>query len=64
MESLGMVIGGNIELDSALVQLIKLQVDDLEKRTLTSEQAESIGDIKADIEAGKYSDALEKILEL
>jgi len=64
MESLGMVIGENIELDSALVQLIKLQVDDLEKRTLTSEQAESIGDIKADIEAGKYSDALEKILEL
>ena len=64
MESLGMVIGENIELDSALVQLIKLQVDDLEKRTLTSEQAESIGDIKADIEAGKYSDALEKVLNI
>ena len=64
MESLGMVIGENIELDSALVELIKLQVQDLEKRTLTQEQIKSIGDIKADIEAGKYSDALEKILEI
>jgi len=64
MKSLGMVIGENIEYDSALVELIKLQVQDLENRTLTQEQIKSIGDIKADIEAGKYSDALEKILEL
>ena len=64
VESLGMEIGENIDLDSALVELIRLQVQDLEKRTLTQEQVKSIGDIKADIEAGKYSDALEKILEL
>ena len=64
VESLGMVVGENIDLDSALVELIRLQVQDLEKRTLNQEQIKSIGDIKADIEAGKYSDALEKILEL
>ena len=64
MKSLGMVMGENIELDGALVELIKLQVQDLENRTLTQEQIKSIGDIKADIEAGKYSDALYKILEL
>jgi len=64
MRSLGMVIGEDIEYDSALVELVKLQAQDLENRTLTQEQIKSIGDIKADIEAGKYSDALEKILEL
>ena len=71
IESLGMVIGENIELDSALVeaislhvQMLQVQVQDLEKATLTQEQIKSIGDIKADIEAGKYSDALEKILKL
>jgi hypothetical protein len=64
VESLGMVVGEDIELDSALVELIRLQAQDLENRTLTQEQIKSIGDIKADIEAGKYSDALEKILEL
>jgi len=64
VKSLGVEIGENIELDSALVELIKLQVQDLEKRTLTQEQIKSIGDIKADIEAEKYSDALEKILQI
>jgi len=64
IESLGIQIDENIELDSALVQLIKLQVDDLEKRTLTPGQAESIGEIKADIEAGQYAEALEKLLNI
>ena len=64
VESLGMVVGENIDLDSAVVELVRLQVQDLENRTLTQEQIKSIGDIKTDIEAGKYPDALEKILEL
>ena len=62
LESLGVAVGENIELDSALVELIKLQVQDLEGRTLIPEQIESIGDIKSDLEAGRYSDALEKLL--
>ncbi len=64
IKSLGVQIDENIELDGALVQLITLQVQELEKKTLTPEQAESIGEIKTDIEAGKYSEALEKILEI
>lgn len=64
IKSLGVQIDENIELDGALVQLITLQVQELEKKTLTPEQVESIGEIKADIEAGKYSEALEKILEI
>ena len=62
LKSLGVVVPENIELDLSLVELIKLQVQDLEGRTLTPEQIKCIGDIKADIEAGRYSDALEKIL--
>lgn len=64
IKSLGVEIDENIELDSALVELIALQVQELEKRALTAEQIKSIGDIKTDIEAEKYSEALEKILEL
>jgi len=64
MKSLGVEMGEDVELDSALVVLIKLQVQDLGNRTLTPEQVKSLGEIKADIEAGKYSEALEKILEI
>lgn len=66
IKSLGVEISEDteIELDSALVELIKLQVEDLENRTLTPEQVEFLGEIKADIEAGKYPEALLKILEI
>lgn len=64
VKSFGIQIDENIEWDGMLVELIKLQVQDLEKRTLLPEQIESLKEIKADIEAGKYSEALEKILEI
>lgn len=64
IKSLGVEIGENVELDSALVKQIKIQVDDLEKSTLTEEQSKSLGEIKTDIESGNFAEALEKILLL
>jgi len=64
IKSLGIQIDENIELDSALVQLIKDQVKDLEGRTLDQEQSEILEEIKADLQAGRYSDALEEVLTI
>ena len=50
------------ELDDALAVLVKEQIDDLEKATLTEGQQETLAKIKDLYEQGKYYDALEEIL--
>jgi TolA-binding protein len=64
IESLGIEFGDNTDLDSALVQLIQRQIDDLQVSTLTEEQKEIFNQAVEDFKAGDYSDALEKILLL
>ena len=57
-------IGENEDIDSLVVKMIKLEVEDLESRTLTQEQSQDLDKIKKDIELGNYSTALEKLLPL
>jgi vacuolar-type H+-ATPase subunit I/STV1 len=64
IESLGIEVGDNTDLDSALVQLIQREIDDLQVNTLTEEQKETFNQAVEDFKAGNYSDALEKILLL
>ena len=52
------------ELDNALSQIVESQIKDLEGRTLTEAQMKILAEAKADFEAGNYSEALEKILQL
>jgi hypothetical protein len=61
IESLGIVIGDTPDLDSALLQLIKREIDDLQVRTLTEAQKEIFAKAVADFNAGDYSDALVEI---
>jgi hypothetical protein len=61
IESLGIVIGDTPDLDSALLQLIKREIDDLQVRTLTEAQKEIFTKAVADFNAGNYSDALVEI---
>jgi hypothetical protein len=66
IESLGAQIGDN-DLENAMSQLVALvanEIKDLETRTLTDTQAQILTQIKADFEAGNYSQALEGILSL
>ena len=62
IKSLGIEIEENIDLDSALVELIKAQVNELEQKKLLPEQIKALEQIKSDISNGNFSDALEKIL--
>lgn len=64
VEALGIVIGENKEFENALKELVKREIDDIEKRELTEEQGEIIESIKLDFEEENYSQALEKILIL
>jgi len=50
------------ELDNALSSLVKDQIDDLEKATLTESQQKALGQAKDLYSQQKYSDALEEIL--
>ena len=62
VKSLGVEIGENKELDSALAQIIENQIKDLESQSLNENGQIAIGEIKADYETGDYSSALENIL--
>lgn len=64
VEALGVVVGETEELENALSQLVEREIKDLEKRTLTEEQQEILEKTKEDFEAGNYSEALIKILNL
>ncbi len=68
IKSLGIEIGENEELRSVLAQIVEQivenEIKDLETRSLTEEQEESLSGIKQDYEEGEYSKALEKILIL
>lgn len=64
VKSLGIEIGENEELKSVLAQIVENEIKDLENRSLTEEQEESLAEIKLDYEQGEYSKALEKILIL
>jgi len=50
------------EVEDLYQTVVKQQIDDLEKATLTEEQAEALDAIKELYEQGKYTDALEEIL--
>jgi len=52
------------ELKDVLSQITEREIQDLEKRSLTPEQEKLLEEIKEDYKAGKYSQALEKILIL
>lgn len=52
------------EYDNALAQLVEREIKDLEERTLTEEQKEILSKAKIDFEAGNYSEALIKVLDL
>lgn len=64
IKSLGIEIGGNEELDLALVKLISSEIKDLENRILTEEQFKLLEEVKKDVEEGNYAKALEKVLIL
>jgi len=52
------------EYDNDLAKLVENQIKDLETRTLSEDQQKLLEEAKADFEAGNYSDALIKILDL
>lgn len=60
----GIEIGESEELNMALAQVVEKEIKDLEEKTLTEEQENALKEVKTDYEAGKYSQALEKILIL
>lgn len=62
VETLGVVIDD--ELDNALSQLVKSQIEDFKNRSLTDEQKTMLNQAEADYQAGRYSDALTKIWQL
>jgi len=57
VKSLGIEIGENEELHSALAEIVDTQIKDYEEKF-------DLTEVKEDYEAGNYSDALEKILLL
>ena len=52
------------ELESALAVIVENQIADLEETTLTKEQQTTLTEIKDLYEQGKYSDALEVMLQM
>ena len=64
IEALGVVVGETKELNDALSQLVKREIEYLEERTLTKDQEEVLILVKEDFEAEDYMGALEKILLL
>lgn len=61
VESLGVVVGGNNQLNSALLQLLQRQINDLKVETLTPDQQKIFLEAVSDFNSGNYSSALEKI---
>ena len=64
VESLGVIIDDTEELDTALAQLVEREIKDLENRTLTEEQQETLEKVKYDYEKGDYTGALEEIVSI
>ena len=64
IESLGVEMPENEELNTALADMLKAQVRDLENRSLDKEDISTLEEIKADIEQGNYAEALEKLLSI
>ncbi len=64
IESLGVEVPENQELNVALTEMLKAQVKDLEKRSLKEEDISTLEAIKTDIEEGRYTEALEKLLSI
>lgn len=64
VEALGVEVGATEELDNAMAQLVQREIKELETRTLTEAQEQTLAEIKQDYEAGDFSQALEKILLL
>lgn len=62
VEALGVVVGETDKLDNPMKQLVEREIAGLETQTLTETQQEVLTQIKEDLEAGKYYQALEKIL--
>lgn len=52
------------DLNNALAPLVKLEINDLEKTSLTEEQQKTMQTVKDLYADGKYSDALEEILTI
>ncbi|MCD6178114.1 hypothetical protein J7K03_02610 [bacterium] len=64
VKSLGVIIEEPKELDNALASLVKSQIQEIEKSSLSREQEKIFEQVKEDYKEGKYSQALEKILIL
>ncbi len=64
VRSLGVEMPENEELNTALAEMLKAQVKDLENRSLREEDISTLEEIKADIEQGNYTEALEKLLSI
>jgi hypothetical protein len=64
IEALGVVVGGNDQLNGVLLQLISKEIKDLQVRTLNQEQQQIFISAVDDFNQGNYDSALEKILEL
>jgi len=64
VKSLGIEIGESEEMHSALAEIVDMQINDLEERTLLEDKQEVLTEVKQDYEAGDYFQALVKILLL
>jgi len=64
IEALGIVVGETQELNQSLSLLVAREIKDLESRSLTDVQKESLAGIKQDFEVGNYTKALGQILLL
>jgi hypothetical protein len=67
LETLGVNMGDSSamsELDSTLSTIVKNQIADLDETTLTDEQQKILTEVKDLYEQGKYSEALEGILQM
>lgn len=63
-QSLGIVIEESKELDNVLAKLVREQIKELQRNSLSLEQEKIFKQVKEDYKKGKYSQALEKILIL
>ncbi len=64
IRSLGVEIPENREMNEALVQMLKTQVEDLENRSLMEEDIVVLEEIKKAIEEGRLDQALEKLVNI
>ena len=64
IEALGVVVGRTDDLDSALLELIQREINDLQVRTLTEDQQKIFLEAVDDFSIGDYASVLEKIWSL